>query len=194
MKDTFQRLSNFATISRHEKAFGVSPEILEAKSAEAKSNSRKREILVLHRGDMDPLQRMLNALEPGSYIQPHRHHAPPKPETLILLSGAIAFVPFLEDGTPDAENFVLLHRTKGSLAVDYREGLWHTFFALEPNSVIFEVKPGPYNAATDKEFAPWAPNENAPDAHSTGSAKLRADRQSGRRRTPGRPHRRPEAE
>ena len=34
-----------------------------------------------------------------------------------------------------------------------------------PDTVIFEVKPGPYDAATDKEFAPWAPPEGDPRAH-----------------------------
>ena len=166
MKTKFERLSSFATISHHDKTFAIGPDVIEAKSAEAKSNARKREILVLHRGDADPLQRMLNALQPGSYIQPHRHHTPPKAEALILLSGSIGFVPFFEDGTPDPENFVLLHKTKGALAVDYRESLWHTFFALEPNSVVFEVKPGPYNPATDKDTAPWAPAEDSSAAQS----------------------------
>jgi hypothetical protein len=48
--------------------------------------------------------------------------------------------------------------------VDCREGVWHTFFALEPDTVVFEVKAGPHDAATDKEAAPWAPDENSPDA------------------------------
>jgi hypothetical protein len=59
-----------------------------------------------------------------------------------------------------------MHPTKGALALDCRGGVWHTFFALEPGTVIFEVKPGPYEMATDKEFALWAPAENAADAPS----------------------------
>ena len=166
MNASFERLSNFATISRHERALAVNADIIEAKSLEAKSNPRKREILVLHRSDADTLQRMLNALEPGSYIRPHRHHTPPKAESLILLNGSIGFVPFFDDGTPDTGNFVLLDRARGAIAVDYRESVWHTYFALEPNTVVFEVKPGPYEAATDKDVAPWSPAENAPDAQS----------------------------
>jgi len=30
--------------------------------------------------------------------------------------------------------------------------------------VCYEVKPGPYLQANDKEFAPWAPREGDPDA------------------------------
>jgi cupin fold WbuC family metalloprotein len=165
MENRVVRLSGMATISRHEKAFAVTPAIVDAKSADAKSNPRKREILVLHRGDSDLMQRMLNALEPGSYIRPHRHNAPPRPETLVLLRGSLCFAPFLQDGTPDTENFIFLNQ-QGALAVDCREGVWHTFFAVEPHTVIFEVKPGPYDMATDKEFANWAPAENAADAPS----------------------------
>jgi hypothetical protein len=30
---------------------------------------------------------------------------------------------------------------------------------LSDHVVCFEVKPGPYSAANDKDFAPWAPRE-----------------------------------
>jgi len=35
---------------------------------------------------------------------------------------------------------------------------------MSPHAVCYEVKPGPYDAATDKEFAPWAPREGDPGA------------------------------
>jgi cupin fold WbuC family metalloprotein len=105
---------------------------------------------------------MLNALQPSTYIRPHRHAAPPKSETLVLLSGSLGFIPFFDDGTPDEQSFIHLHRGK-AVMLDCREAVWHTFFALEP-SVVFEAKAGPHVAATDKEFAPWAPDETAAEA------------------------------
>ena len=33
----------------------------------------------------------------------------------------------------------------------------------EPDTIIFEVKQGPYNPDTDKEFATWSPSEDSPD-------------------------------
>ncbi len=160
----FERLSAFATVSRHDKTLGITPDVIRSKSLEARANSRKREILVLHRGDDDPLQRMLNAIEPGSYVQPHRHCNPPKSETIVLMSGSIAFLTFHDDGSPDTGNFIVLHPAKGALALDAREGIWHTFFALEPNTVLFEVKAGPFDPRCEKEAAPWAPAESSPDA------------------------------
>ncbi len=164
--NSFERVSLFATVSRHNKVLGVSAQIIDAKISDARANPRQREILALHRSESEPIQRMINALEPGSYVRPHRHHDPPKAECIVLLTGALGFVTFLDDGTPDIENCVLLHRTKGMLAVDAREDLWHTFFALEPGTAVFEVKAGPFDARRDKEAAPWAPAENSPGAAS----------------------------
>jgi cupin fold WbuC family metalloprotein len=164
MADQFERISDFATRSRHDITLAVTTDIIEAKSRDAKQNSRKREILALQRGNADSLQRMVNALEPGSYVRPHRHHAPPKAESVVLLAGSIGFVPFHQDGTPDFESCILLDRTRGVIALDCRESIWHTFFALEPNTVVFESKSGPFDPKTDKEFAPWAPAEGSPEA------------------------------
>lgn len=156
---TFERLSPFATVSLHEKVLGIDSSVIQAKCRDAAANPRKREILNLQRGPTDPLQRMLNAMQPGSYVRPHRHISPPKAEALVLLRGAVGFVTFLDDGTPDRDGFVLLHQLRGAVALDCREGVWHTFFALEPDTVLYEAKNGPFDAATDKEAAPWAPPE-----------------------------------
>jgi cupin fold WbuC family metalloprotein len=164
MVNNFERISNFATRSRHDITLAVTMDVIETKSLDAKQNSRKREILALQRGNEDTLQRMINAIEPGSYVQPHRHHAPPKAESVVLLAGSIGFVPFHEDGTPDYDSCVLLDRTRGAIALDCRESIWHTFFALEPDTVVFESKSGPFDPNTDKEFAPWAPAEGSPEA------------------------------
>ena len=153
-----------ATFSNHSRHLAITQEMVDQKVADARANPRRREILVLHDGDGDSLQRMLNAMEPGSYVRPHRHVTPPKAEGLVVLSGSLAFVAFDDEGEPDAESFLVLSRERGVLGIDYRAGLWHTFFALETGSVVYEVKPGPYDAATDKEFASWAPEEGSPEA------------------------------
>lgn len=133
---------------------------------DSRDNARAREIHVLHSGDEDPLQRMLNALQPGSYVTPHRHLVPPKAESLVLLQGSIGFVAFDDEGRPRDDAFVLLSKDSGVLGVDCRPGVWHTFFALEEDSVVFEVKPGPFVAQRDKEFPSWAPREDETRARS----------------------------
>lgn len=163
-KTRIERVSGFATISRHEICLGIDRDLIATKCAEAAANPRKREMLILHNGDRDPLQRMINALQPGSYIRPHRHRTPALAEPLVLLSGAAGFVVFRDDGAVDWESSVLLHPTEGAVAVDHRENYWHTFLALEPNTSLFEVKAGPFDPGAGKEFASWAPEEDSPDA------------------------------
>ncbi len=40
-----------------------------------------------HKQNSDTLHRMLNAVQPDSYVRPHRHLDPPKAEAWILLQG-----------------------------------------------------------------------------------------------------------
>lgn len=105
---------------------------------------------------------MLNALQPGSYVRPHRHLSPPKAESIVLLRGKLGFVTFLDDGSVDRR--LVLAAGSASFGVDCHPGLFHTIFALEPDTVVFEVKPGPYDPASDKDFAPWAPEEGSPES------------------------------
>ncbi len=158
------RISPVATKSNHETAVSIDLELIQRKACDARRSPRRREIHIFHEGDADPLQRMLNALQPGSYIRPHRHLDPPKSESVVLLQGMLGYVSFMADGTPDEESLLLLERERGVHGCDIRPGVWHTIFALAPDTVIFEVKPGPYSPANDKDFAPWAPQEHSPDA------------------------------
>jgi cupin fold WbuC family metalloprotein len=107
---------------------------------------------------------MLNALQPGSYIQPHRHAVPPKPESLILLRGRLCYLSFSDDG--DLDRKFILGGRGDAVGIDAEPGIYHTFFALDEDTVLFEVKPGPYEPMTDKDFATWAPRENSPEAAS----------------------------
>jgi cupin fold WbuC family metalloprotein len=105
----------------------------------------------------DGYQRMLNVVQPGSYVRPHRHEAPAKSETFVVLRGEIAFFHFDEDGQVREVRRLGPHRA--AVGVDLRPGVWHCFAALQPDTVVFEGKNGPYDPATDKSFAAWAPDE-----------------------------------
>lgn len=41
---------------------------------------------------------------------------------------------------------------------------WHTVIAIAPNSLLFEVKEGPFYSDFAKETAPWAPKEDSEEA------------------------------
>jgi cupin fold WbuC family metalloprotein len=131
--------------------------LLDRVAETARKSPRGRIILPFHKRDDEGLQRMLNALQPYSYVTPHRHIDPPKAESVIVLRGSVGFVTFSESGEP--QECEVLAAGTGQVGIDVEAGLYHTFFALEPDTVVFEAKPGPYDARSDKGFAPWAPPE-----------------------------------
>jgi cupin fold WbuC family metalloprotein len=140
----------------------ISADLIERCVIASRQSPRRRMIQPLHKTSDAQLHRMLNAMQPGSYIQPHRHLFPPKAESVIVLQGAIYVFIFEGDGSIDA-----IHTVKAgsiNLGIDSEPGVFHTFAAIEEDTVLFEVKPGPYNQADDKDFAPWTPAEGGQEA------------------------------
>lgn len=129
---------------------------------ESRRSTRRRIIRPYHRSLDDDLHRMFNAIQPGSYARPHRHLDPPKAEAWIVLQGKLLFVSFTDDGVVDQT--VVLTAGGEHFGVDLIPGRYHTICALVPDTVIYEVKSGPYSVANDKTFAPWAPAEGTPQA------------------------------
>lgn len=109
----------------------------------------------------DAVQRFLNALVPNTYVRPHRHINPPRFETFLVLRGRVAVAFFDNEGRITGSNYMGERcEVKG---IDICPGVWHTLICLE-DAVIFEVKEGPYQEDTDKEFAIWSPNEGSPES------------------------------
>jgi cupin fold WbuC family metalloprotein len=106
-------------------------------------------------------QRMLNCLMPNTYCQPHRHNNPAKSESFIILKGKMLVLEFDDNGNV-IDHFILDSNT-GNYGVDFLPNIWHSIIALTP-CVVFEAKDGPYSPINDKDFAPWAPVEGAPEA------------------------------
>ncbi|MBI5921465.1 MAG: WbuC family cupin fold metalloprotein [Betaproteobacteria bacterium] len=136
--------------------------LLDSVSAEARANPRQRRNRNFHGADDFPCHRLLNAIEPGSYVTPHRHLAGDKDETMVVIRGRLGLVTFADDGQPLEK--VLLGPATSRSGVDIAHGTWHTVFALDRGTVFFEAKAGPYLPLTPAELAPWAPPEGAPEA------------------------------
>jgi len=123
----------------------------------AMASPRLRQNHNLHTGYDDPVQRLYNAIEPGSYVQPHRHTEAGRWELFMALHGAAVILIFNAEG-------VVLQRLEicadgPVFGVEIPPGDWHTVAALESGTVLFEFKPGPYLPISDKDFAAWAPAE-----------------------------------
>jgi cupin fold WbuC family metalloprotein len=129
--------------------------------AQSRLSPRRRIILPLHKSDEATLHRMFNVAQPGTYVRPHWHRHPPKDEGLVILQGKIAIFIFDDDGT--VREIVVLAAGSPTFGIDLVAGVCHSFVVLESDSVVYEVKPGPYIKATDKDFAAWAPGEGDPE-------------------------------
>lgn len=136
--------------------------LLDELCREAAASPRRRKNRNLHPHDGHPAHRLLNAMQPDSYIPPHCHLDPNKDETFVVLRGLLGLVLF-----DDAGNVVQAARIgtgAAALGVDIPHGAWHTAVALASDTVFLETKAGPYLPLTEAERAPWAPAEQSPDA------------------------------
>lgn len=115
---------------------------------------RQRAMLGWHPSAADPLQRFFNLLRHDSYVRPHRHAAREACELVALLGGRATLLCFDDTGR-------LLHREPLAMdatrAFELPGDIWHSYVVEDEEALLFEVKLGPYDAARDKTFAPWAP-------------------------------------
>lgn len=131
--------------------------LLDRLSAEAMTSPRRRKNYNFHEHLSDPINRMLNALEPDSYVQPHKHENPDKREIFIVLRGSFALFYFDDEGK--VTEHAIISRDAACFGVEVEPRRWHSIISLETGSVFYEFKDGPYEAMNDKNMAPWAPRE-----------------------------------
>ncbi len=136
--------------------------LLDQTSAAARTSPRGRKNHNFHAADDAACHRLLNAVEPGSYIPPHRHLDPAKDEAMIVLRGRLGVVFFDDAGRVTAQ--AVLAPGSAQVGVEIPHGTYHTVLALETGTVFFEAKAGPYLPLTAEERAPWAPGEGGEGA------------------------------
>ena len=131
----------------------IGRDALDELSSRARGHARRRVNRNLHPEPGDPVQRLFNAIEPGSYVRPHRHRDGIW-ELFSVLRGRLLVALFSEDGRIER-----IETLAGGETVEIAPRVLHAIAALEPGTVILEIKPGPYCPTTDKDFAAWAPAE-----------------------------------
>lgn len=134
----------------------IDKELLEKTIAAARASPRRRHTTEISTHP-DVVQRLVNAIEPDSYVRPHKHFDPDKTETFLILRGKMLVVIFDDNGKIKESH--LIEEEGEKLAVDIPPATWHMAISLKSGSVLFEVKEGPYIPNTDKNWAPWAPKE-----------------------------------
>jgi cupin fold WbuC family metalloprotein len=135
---------------------------LDALTKKAKESPRHRAHFNLHPELSDPVQRLCIAMEPETYVRPHRHSDPETWEVLTILRGTLVLTIFDEKG--DVLERTVLKAGGPVISVEFQKNTWHAPASLEPGTVVFEIKQGPYKPIEERNAAPWAPAEDAPAA------------------------------
>lgn len=126
----------------------LSHDIITMVSTEAKSSPRLRMNYNLHESFDDQVQRMFNALEPGTEIPIARH--PNSSETLIMLRGKLRVLIY-DDNKNIIEDVVISPNTD-NIGYHIPKGTWHTVQSLESGTVCFETREGPYTPLADEDI------------------------------------------
>ena len=129
--------------------------MLDKVTEEARQSPRLRMNYNFHEKLDDPINRLLNAMEPGTYLRPHRHLNPAKDEIFLLLRGRVAVYLFDEKG--EITDTLVLDPLAGVYGAEIKAGVWHGLLVLDKGSVIYEVKQGPFAPLCTENMAPWSP-------------------------------------
>ena len=115
--------------------------LLDKLTIEAQASTRLRMHYDLRNSESDSSQRMLNAIEPGSVVPIHRHQK--TSETVVVLRGRV-----VEEYYDDLERMCTATYDLAAggpiYALNIPAGQWHTLRALDPGTVILEMKDGAY--------------------------------------------------
>jgi cupin fold WbuC family metalloprotein len=142
----------------------INRQLLDELTVSAQENPRLRKNWNIHPHDGFPAHRLLNAMEPSSYIRPHRHLDPLKDETFMIVRGKLGILIFDDAGA--VKEKVLLDAEGENIGVDIPAGQFHTAVSLESGTIFFEAKAGPYTPLQDGEKPSWAPEDGSAVAES----------------------------
>ncbi len=118
----------------------LTSDILNQVTEDAKASPRLRMNYNLHESFDDSVQRMFNALEPGTIVPIARH--PYSSETLIILRGKLR-VHIYDDDKNIIED-VVIEANSNNIGYHIPKGTWHQVESLEQGTICFETREGPY--------------------------------------------------
>ena len=118
----------------------IDTELLDKVAEQAKASPRLMMNYNFHQSLDELCHRFINAVEPGTEVLIHKH--PTKDETFVILRGKVRVTTHRGDGSIIED--VVLSQESGNYGVDIPKNVWHMLESLEPGSVIFECKEGPF--------------------------------------------------
>jgi cupin fold WbuC family metalloprotein len=151
-------------MTKHQPLQRLDQDLFDRVAKEARQGSRLRMNHNLHQAN-DLVQRFINVLQPGTYVRPHRHLRDQEGEgfeCFLVLQGAVGLLLLNQRG--EVTHQERLDASGPLRGIELAENQLHTLVALEHDTVIFELKQGPYQPSSDKDFLAEFPLENTPDA------------------------------
>src|SRR3990172_8115296 len=107
--------------------------LLDSLTKQAKESPRHRAHFNLHPELNDPVQRLCIAMEPETYVRPHRHSDPESWEGLMILRGSLALNIFDENGK--VVERIILNAQGPVTAVEFPRNTWHAPVSLESGTI-----------------------------------------------------------
>ncbi|TNE73369.1 cupin fold metalloprotein, WbuC family [bacterium] len=142
--------------------FKLTNELIEQGLQASRVSERKRMVLPVHRSQDAIVQRIVNFLQPGTYIRPHKHPREHASESVYIERGAISLLIWDDEGNLLESHW--MHYNSPEKLIDIEPNVWHSMLVWYPDTVLLEFKRGPYDTQEDKYFAPWSPEEGTVEA------------------------------
>lgn len=125
----------------------IDDKLLDNLQSQAKASARLRMHLDLRNDADEDSQRMLNVMEPGTFVPIHRHND--TIETIIILRGKMDEIYYDNKGNETGR--IHLDASKGVYGLQIPAGQYHSVEALTPCTII-EIKAGKYDLEKTEDF------------------------------------------
>lgn len=122
--------------------------IIDETTLRASESPRLRMNYNLHESFEDSVQRMFNALEPGTIVPIACH--PYSSETLIMLRGKLRVLIY-DDNKNIIEDVVIAPNSE-NIGYHIPKGTWHKVESLEHGTICFETREGPYAPVAEEDI------------------------------------------
>jgi cupin fold WbuC family metalloprotein len=140
----------------------VDRKFMDSLTEKAKKSERKRAHFNFHESLESAIHRLCMGVEPGTYVRPHRHFSVDRWELFTILRGKIVVLIFDENGY--VVKRVELTAGGDTCSIEIPSDSWHAFACLENDSVVMEVKAGPYARPSEGDWMSNVPAEGEPGA------------------------------
>lgn len=117
---------------------------------QSRVSERLRAHLELHSSHCEKVQRVLIALQRGSYVEPHYHTQPHQWEMFVVMQGSLELKLWSSDGELLSERII----GEGGVSnmMELRPGQIHSVECVSDQALMLEIKEGPFDPLNAKEF------------------------------------------